>query len=398
VLVTVNTPPNSAPELDAIGAKNGAEHATLSFTIHATDANAGDTLTYSMTNAPAGATLNSSTGAFSWTPTFTQSGVYNVTFSVSDGTATDSEIVTITIADVLLKSDLNADGHSDIVLQNANTAAVSAWLMNDTTIVEGHTVATPVSSQQIVATGDLNGDGKADIILKNNSTGAISVWMMNGTTLTSGSVISTPNIAWRVVGARDFNADGKDDLILQNSSTGAVALWRMNGSTLVAGVNLGTPGAGAASRAIALGNLGGNAIIFQNSSTNAISRWVVDSNSVVTSTLSISTPAAGWSPVTSGDFNDDGYGDLALQNSSTRAVAVWLLNTTGTAIVQANVIATPAPDWKLVGSGDYDGNGKSDLLLNNPLTNSVAQWQMNGTTLAKGWTTTTAAGWVPLGN
>jgi DNA/RNA endonuclease G (NUC1) len=397
VLLNVTVPPNTAPTLNAIGAKSGTEAVTLSFTISGTDPE-NDTLTYTMTNAPTGATLDPATGAFSWTPTYTQSGIYSVTFTVSDGSLTASEVVSITIADVPMKSDLNHDSKSDIVLQNTSTNAVAVWLMDDNVIIEGKTVATPISSQQIVATGDLNGDGRADIILKNNSTGAISVWLMNGTTLTSGLVIATPNIAWRVVGTRDFNADGKDDIVLQNMTTGAVAIWRMDGGTLVAGYNVGTPGAGASSRAIALGNLGGNAIVFQNTSTNAISRWVIDSNSTVTSALPISTPAAGWTLVTAGDFDHDGNGDLALQNTSTRSVAVWLLNNGGTAIAQGAVVATPAADWKVVGSADYDGNGKSDLLLYNTLTNSIAQWDMNGTTIAKGSNIATASTWKPLGN
>ncbi|MCU1228375.1 MAG: polymorphic outer membrane protein [Acidobacteria bacterium] len=353
-------------------------------------------------------TVSLNTGNITYTPTPGYSGSASFTYTVCDnGTTagssdplctTASVLVTITLPPAITRSDLNGDGKSDIVLQNTNTAGVAAWLMNDTQIIEGKNVASPSPDQQIVATGDLNGDGKADIILKNNSTGAISVWLMDGTTLTSGAVISTVATSWRVVGARDFNADGKDDLVLQNSSSGAVALWRMNGSTLVTGYSLGTPGAGAASRAITLGNLGGNAIIFQNTSTNAISRWLVDTNSVVTSQIAISTPVAGWTVVTSGDFNNDGFGDLALQNTSSRSVAVWLLNAVGTSISSAAVVATPAPDWKVVGSGDYNGNGYADLLLHNSLTNAIAQWQMNGTTIAAGWNIGTAPGWKPLGN
>ncbi|MEA2570339.1 MAG: endonuclease mitochondrial [Acidobacteriota bacterium] len=353
-------------------------------------------------------TVSLNTGNVTYTPTAGYSGSASFTYTVCDnGTTagssdplctTASVLVTITLPPTITKSDLNGDGKSDIVLQNTNTAAVAVWLMNDTAIIEGKNVASPSADQQIVATGDLNGDGKADIVLKNNTSGAISVWLMDGTTLVSGAVISTPATSWRVVGARDFNADGKDDIVLQNSSSGAVALWRMNGSTLVTGYSLGTPGAGAASRAVALGSLGGNAIVFQNTTTNAISRWLVDTNSVVTSQIAITTPVAGWSVVTAGDFNNDGFGDLALQNTSSRAVAVWLLDALGTSISSAAVVATPAADWKLVGSGDYNGNGNSDLLLYNSLTNGIAQWQMNGTTIAAGWNIGTAPGWKPLGN
>ena len=45
----------------------------------------GDTLTYSLIGAPAGATIDPATGEFSWTPSEAQGpGVYTFTVSVTD--------------------------------------------------------------------------------------------------------------------------------------------------------------------------------------------------------------------------------------------------------------------------------------------------------------------------
>src|SRR5207237_1495820 len=85
---------------------------------------------------------------------------------------------TVTVYPPKVRSDLNADGRTDIVLQNSGTSAIAVWLMNDNTILEGKVVATPGSDWQLVATGDLDGDRKADIIMNNNATGAIPCWQM----------------------------------------------------------------------------------------------------------------------------------------------------------------------------------------------------------------------------
>lgn len=90
---------NRAPTLDAIGAKSMAEAAALSFTISGSDPD-NDSLSYSATNLPSGAAFNSSTRSFSWTPSLTQGGNYNVTFSVTDGSASDSEVVAISVSEV----------------------------------------------------------------------------------------------------------------------------------------------------------------------------------------------------------------------------------------------------------------------------------------------------------
>ncbi len=66
---------NTAPTLAAIGNQTVDEGATLSFTASATDDDVpADTLTYSLNQAAldAGMTINSATGAFSWTPTEAQ--------------------------------------------------------------------------------------------------------------------------------------------------------------------------------------------------------------------------------------------------------------------------------------------------------------------------------------
>jgi hypothetical protein len=101
---------NRPPELDEIGDKSTNESGLLEFTVNATDPD-GDELTYSVSNLPSGATFNSTTREFSWTPAFGQAGVYHdVSFEVADGESTDFENITITVTGISVEiSVLPAD-------------------------------------------------------------------------------------------------------------------------------------------------------------------------------------------------------------------------------------------------------------------------------------------------
>ncbi|WP_321430432.1 putative Ig domain-containing protein [uncultured Methanolobus sp.] len=91
---------NVPPVLDHIGGKTVDENHHLSFTINATDEDSGDTLTYSASGLPSGASFSDQTRQFSWIPTYNQSGTHNLFFEVSDGTFSDSELVEIVVNNV----------------------------------------------------------------------------------------------------------------------------------------------------------------------------------------------------------------------------------------------------------------------------------------------------------
>lgn len=89
-----NTPPVFA-KANEITAEEGQ---LVEFTVSATDAD-NDTLTYSVKEGtlPRGASFNSTTGKFTWTPGAGQYGWYAVTFQVTDGYNTASLPVTISV-------------------------------------------------------------------------------------------------------------------------------------------------------------------------------------------------------------------------------------------------------------------------------------------------------------
>ena len=87
-------PGNNAPVLNPIGNKNINEGQLLQFTVTASDPDS-NPVTITASSLPSGASFNGA--AFSWTPGFSQSGVYSVTFTASDGSLTDSETITITV-------------------------------------------------------------------------------------------------------------------------------------------------------------------------------------------------------------------------------------------------------------------------------------------------------------
>jgi len=98
--VLVSGEGNAAPTLAPIGNKSADAFVPLNFTVVGTDNGdqVDDVLTYSVgPTLPPGATFNTNTGAFSWTPTEADGGTYPLDFCVSDGSLQDCESITITV-------------------------------------------------------------------------------------------------------------------------------------------------------------------------------------------------------------------------------------------------------------------------------------------------------------
>jgi hypothetical protein len=89
----------TAPQINPIGDKTVDEGSTLAFSITATDQD-GDVLTFSSSNLPRWATLDPATGAFSWTPSHSQSGTHQIVFEVQDSLGlSDTQTITVTVND-----------------------------------------------------------------------------------------------------------------------------------------------------------------------------------------------------------------------------------------------------------------------------------------------------------
>ncbi len=112
ISITVNDI-NRAPVLGEIGNKSIAEGFKLSFTILGTDPDL-DSLTYSVVDLPSGASFNEGSRLFSWTPDYDDSGTYSVSFTVSDGSLSDSETITLSVGSVNRAPELNMIGNKQV--------------------------------------------------------------------------------------------------------------------------------------------------------------------------------------------------------------------------------------------------------------------------------------------
>ena len=87
---------NDAPVIASLSDQEGSEGVEITFNITATDVD-GDDLTWSSANLPSGAVFtdnNNGTSTFTWTPNYTQAGVYtNITFIVDDGQGSTASMV-----------------------------------------------------------------------------------------------------------------------------------------------------------------------------------------------------------------------------------------------------------------------------------------------------------------
>ena len=96
---------------------------------------------------------------------------------------------------------------------------------------------------------------------------------------------------------------------------------------------------------------------------------------------------SGFQAIGTGDFNGDSFSDILTQNTSTGQVSIWEMN--GTHLLNSadgtfDVSAIPGPSWHAIGTGDFDADGHSDILLQNTSSGQASIWEMNGNALIGG--------------
>lgn len=82
-----------------------------------------------------------------------------------------------------------------------------------------------------------------------------------------------------------------------------------------------------------------------------------------------------------GDYNGDGRSDVLWRNAATGQNYIYLLN--GATILQsAQINVEPDLSWRIVGVGDFDGDRRSDILWRNFSTGANYLYFMNGTVIS----------------
>ena len=327
-------------------------------------------------------------------PAVTQSiGLSGSATSSGSPTITPTVTVTpnsssITTAKALPVTVTVSGGGSNPVPTGLLTLSSGSYTSPATTLIAGSASITvpagalPVGSDTLITTYAPNSGSSSTY---NSATGMASVMVVQAIgSCATANPNPNPNPE-SFAAVDDFNGDCRSDVLLQNTSSGLVYTWLMNGATIASqeGAETVAPSSDWVIEGVGDFNGDGKAdILWQNSNTGEVYIWFM-SGSTIASQLGVESvaPSTGWVIKGVGDFNGDGKADILWQNSINGEVYIWFMN--GSTIAsQAGVKYVPSSSgWVIKGIGDFNGDGMADILWQNSSSGEVYLWLMNGSTI-----------------
>jgi Ca2+-binding RTX toxin-like protein len=258
------------------------------------------------------------------------------------------------------------------------------------------------------ASQDFNADGNGDIFWITDR-GALATWDMSGFQISFAdytrlrdSAVGLPGPDWHVMDTGDVNGDGKAD-ILWRTDSGKLAVWEMDGNHIITadylkigGTQVDTPAREWHPLGLLDADGDGKQDILWRTNSGALAVWGLTGNQIKFADYlragpsPVGMPGSDWHIVGDGDFDADGKADL-LWRTDSEALAIWTLD--GTKIASAAYlkagtasVGAPGANWHIADVADFDGDGRSDILWRigsaqtgdlPPGGGNVAIWLMN---------------------
>jgi hypothetical protein len=202
----------------------------------------------------------------------------------------------------------------------------------------------------------------------------------------------------------DFDGDNSSDVLWRNTSTGQNWFHGINGNLVSnsAGINTVASSAWSIDGTGDFNADGKNDILWRNSASGQLWMYLMNGNAIDTSAginMGIRTVPGAESVIAgTGDYDGDGSSDILWRNNNTGFNWIYFMN--GSVIDNAlgiNVVSTPG--WNIVGSGDFDGDRDDDILWRNANTGQNWMYLTNGATIttSAGVNTVASQDWVVAG-
>ncbi len=343
------------------------------------------------------AVANYDTVFVTWNEGTDNVGITNYTVTIFD--ANDKEVATTD------EFEVNADGKLQAVITGlaegtytASVTAEDAAELSDTATSSAFDVTATYSNptKKPFIVGSLGGDAADDVLVVTKSPDSY------GGTDEDGEAVGVPHAAlfgittadgkgtvdksplwdanaWHVMGTADIDGNGTDDVILGNvtDSTEELAAYRLGtlegDSKLVSLRKLDTT----EWSAIAIGDLDGDGrdeLLSWQAATDTTGSIRSERKVMVSSfhdngghdrdTVLSSTVSGDWSIVAVGDVANPNKDceHVVLHNATTGTVAYWDYNVFGTLTQFTLGTIDDSEKWTCLDSGDFNGDGKDDLL------------------------------------
>ena len=293
----------------------------------------------------------------------------------------------------MVTGDFDGDGRTDIAGRDPSTGA---WWVSLST---GTSFATPslwttwntAFTWVDVRVGDFNGDGKMDIAGRDLASGNWWVAQSTGSSFANRLWDTwSPLVTWVDVQVGDFSGDGKADLVGRVKSADTWWVGLSTGSkfntTMWATWNTAFTWVD-----VQVGDFNGDGKADLTGRALETGQWwtaISDGSSSFTTTLWLTwNPALTWVDVRVGDFNGDGKADIIGRALQTGQWFTGLSNGSTAFTNSLWAVWNPGLTWVDVQVGDFNGDGKTDI------TGRALQTGQWFTSLSNGSTASTTTVW-----